>query len=132
MELHAAPPLKYTVEKAKGYDMGVVVLLDSLLSLRRFAKHPSHTRFAHCTADWNLLIAFARLNELYKDVCDAEQTVAYDIQFRKMASQAQKSVWERWVLCFVILALFVDFFMAWSFPFSGFLNREGTGEVSGV
>lgn len=45
VELHAAPPLKYTVEKAKGYDLGVVVLLDSLLSLRRFAKHPSHTRF---------------------------------------------------------------------------------------
>ena len=60
-----------------------------------------------------------RLNELYAEVCDAEQTVAYDIQFRRMASQAQSgAAWERWVLCIVVIVLFADFFMEGNFPFS--------------
>ena len=67
-----------------------------------------------------MLTGFARLNELYAEVCDAEQTVAYDIQFRRMASQAQRGIpWERWVLCIVILALFLDFLIEGNFPLCG-------------
>ena len=66
-----------------------------------------------------MLTDFARLNELYTEVCDAKQTVAYDIQFRRMASQVQRGIsWERWVLCIVILALFLDFSIEGNFPFS--------------
>lgn len=42
LDLQAGPPIALTVPMAKGFDMGVVVLLDYVESLATFFTHPSH------------------------------------------------------------------------------------------
>ena len=42
MDLRAGPPVEFTAALAKGFDMGVVVLLDYVESLATFFTHPSH------------------------------------------------------------------------------------------
>jgi len=42
MDLQAGPPVEFTAALAKGFDMGVVVLLDYVESLATFFTHPSH------------------------------------------------------------------------------------------
>lgn len=42
IDLRAASPLELTAPMAKGFDMGVVCLLDYLESLATFFTHPSH------------------------------------------------------------------------------------------
>ncbi|CAK4034464.1 Hypothetical predicted protein [Lecanosticta acicola] len=65
LDLQAAPPLELTAPMAKGFDMGVVVVLDYLESLATFFTHPSHKE----------------VNVLYEQVCDHTSTVGYDIEF---------------------------------------------------
>jgi hypothetical protein len=45
IDLQAAPPLELTAPMAKGFDMGVVVVLDYLESLATFFTHPSHDQY---------------------------------------------------------------------------------------
>lgn len=45
LELQADTPIKLTASMAKGYDMGVVVLLDYVESLATFFTHPSHDEY---------------------------------------------------------------------------------------
>ena len=42
MDLRAGPPIQFTEHLAKGFDMGVVALLDYTESLATFHTHPSH------------------------------------------------------------------------------------------
>ncbi|KAK3046351.1 hypothetical protein LTR09_012167 [Extremus antarcticus] len=65
LDLQAAPPLELTAPMAKGFDMGVVVVLDYLESLATFFTHPSHDE----------------VNALYEQVCDHSSTLGYDIEF---------------------------------------------------
>ncbi|KAK4234869.1 hypothetical protein C8A03DRAFT_46880 [Achaetomium macrosporum] len=65
MGLQAGPPIAFTAPMAKGFDMGVVVLLDYVESLATFFTHPSHDE----------------VNELYEEVCEQGSTVGYDIEF---------------------------------------------------
>ncbi len=47
--MQAAPPLELTAPMAKGFDMGVVVVLDYLESLATFFTHPSHDEYGYRT-----------------------------------------------------------------------------------
>jgi hypothetical protein len=42
IDLQAGSPVAFTAAMAKGFDMGVVVLLDYVESLATFFTHPSH------------------------------------------------------------------------------------------
>lgn len=42
LDLRAGPPLEFMARLAKGFDMGVVVLLDYVESLATMFTHPSH------------------------------------------------------------------------------------------
>ncbi|KAL6237520.1 hypothetical protein BDW75DRAFT_238307 [Aspergillus navahoensis] len=42
LELQAGPPLEFTARMAKGFDMGVVALVDYMESLATMFTHPSH------------------------------------------------------------------------------------------
>lgn len=44
LDLQTGPPLEFTASLAKGYDMGVTVLLDYVESLATFFTHESHER----------------------------------------------------------------------------------------
>ncbi|CBF80167.1 Dabb family protein [Aspergillus nidulans FGSC A4] len=65
LDLQAGPPLDFTARLAKGFDMGVVVLLDYVESLATMFTHPSHDQ----------------VHELYQEVCEDGSTVGYDIEF---------------------------------------------------
>ncbi|KAK3901812.1 hypothetical protein C8A05DRAFT_16068 [Staphylotrichum tortipilum] len=65
MDLQAGPPVEFTAALAKGFDMGVVVLLDYVESLATFFTHPSHEE----------------VNELYEAVCEHGSTIGFDIEF---------------------------------------------------
>ncbi|KAL4865133.1 hypothetical protein BDV12DRAFT_200416 [Aspergillus spectabilis] len=65
IELQAGSPLEFTAHMAKGFDMGVVVLVDYTESLATFFTHPSHDE----------------VHELYLEVCEDGSTVGYDIEF---------------------------------------------------
>lgn len=45
MALEAGPPLEFTAHMAKGFDMGVVLLVDYIESLATFFTHPSHDEY---------------------------------------------------------------------------------------
>ncbi len=45
IDLQAGPPIAFTAPLAKGFDMGVVVLLDYVESLATFFTHPSHDEY---------------------------------------------------------------------------------------
>lgn len=45
MSLQAGPPIEFTAPMAKGFDMGVVVLVDYMESLATFFTHPSHDEY---------------------------------------------------------------------------------------
>jgi hypothetical protein len=48
------------------------------------------------------------VNMLYREVCDKEQTLAYDIAFQELADRPRASVpWRRWALFLVALELIV-------------------------
>ncbi|KAL3458181.1 hypothetical protein BJX64DRAFT_292442 [Aspergillus heterothallicus] len=65
LDLQAAPPVDFTAHMSKGFDMGVVALVDYTESLATFFTHPSHTE----------------VHELYLEVCEDGSTLAYDIEF---------------------------------------------------
>ncbi|KAM0813250.1 putative Stress-response A/B barrel domain-containing protein [Seiridium cardinale] len=65
LDLQADKPIELTAPMAKGFDMGVVVLLDYIESLATFFTHPSHDQ----------------VHELYMEVCEQGSTIAYDIEF---------------------------------------------------
>nr|ACH72903.1 StcH [Aspergillus ochraceoroseus] len=65
LELQAGPPVELTAPMAKGYDMGVVVLVDYVETLATFFTHPSHDE----------------VHELYMQVCEQGGTIGYDIEF---------------------------------------------------
>lgn len=48
LDLRAASPLELTAPMAKGFDMGVVCLLDYLESLATFFTHPAHKEYVEC------------------------------------------------------------------------------------
>jgi len=47
LDLRAGSPIELTAPMAKGFDMGVVVLLDYVESLATFFTHPSHDEYVH-------------------------------------------------------------------------------------
>ncbi|EME39086.1 hypothetical protein DOTSEDRAFT_67012 [Dothistroma septosporum NZE10] len=65
IDLRAATPMELTAPMAKGFDMGVVVVLDYVESLATFFTHPAHDE----------------VNVLYEQVCDKSSTIGYDIEF---------------------------------------------------
>ncbi|KAL4917416.1 hypothetical protein BDW62DRAFT_201848 [Aspergillus aurantiobrunneus] len=65
IDLQAGRPLDFTAHMAKGFDMGVVVLVDYTESLATFFTHPSHDE----------------VHELYQEVCEDGSTIGYDIEF---------------------------------------------------
>ena len=53
---------------------------------------------------------FRRVNMLYREVCDKEQTLAYDIEFEELADRPQSQApipWGRWAFFIVTLDLIV-------------------------
>ncbi|KAL4876808.1 hypothetical protein BJY04DRAFT_222655 [Aspergillus karnatakaensis] len=65
ISLHAGPPLEGMAERAKGFNMGVVIVVESIEALGAMFKHPSHDE----------------LHVLHKEVCEEGSGVGYDIQF---------------------------------------------------
>ena len=76
---NAGPPIDDS--RAKGYDMGVVLTLESKENLKTWAESPEHIRFATSSGtepSINMLI-LCRLHELRESIC--EDSLAYDIEF---------------------------------------------------
>lgn len=46
LDLQAGPPIEMTAPNAKGFDMGVAVLVDYVETLATFFTHPSHDEYA--------------------------------------------------------------------------------------
>jgi hypothetical protein len=42
ISLHVGPPLPITVPRAKGFDMGLVAILESPEHVASYASHPAH------------------------------------------------------------------------------------------
>ncbi|GJP90870.1 hypothetical protein AnigIFM56816_011771 [Aspergillus niger] len=63
LEFHANPPLAMTASRAKGYDMGLVAILEKPSDLQVYATHPAHLE----------------LHEKREQLC--EDTLAYDLEY---------------------------------------------------
>jgi len=88
IDLRAGSPIELTESMAKGFDMGVVVMLDYIESLATFFTHPSHDEYVKSLPYLELwkqgradFIWHIRVNELYEEVCVDGSTVGYDIEF---------------------------------------------------
>ncbi|PYI01437.1 hypothetical protein BO78DRAFT_401270, partial [Aspergillus sclerotiicarbonarius CBS 121057] len=62
-ELHINPPLAMTASRAKGFDMGLVAILEKPEDLQVYATHPDHLK----------------VQELREKLCD--DALAYDLEF---------------------------------------------------
>jgi len=63
LEFHSNPPLTMTAHRALGYDMGIVVVLETAKDLEVFGPHPAHQL----------------VHELRVKLCD--ESLAYDMEF---------------------------------------------------
>ncbi|KKK22273.1 hypothetical protein AOCH_000147 [Aspergillus ochraceoroseus] len=84
LELQAGPPVELTAPMAKGYDMGVVVLVDYVETLATFFTHPSHDEYCSHRTYFLVLVhlpSIIRVHELYMQVCEQGSTIGYDIEF---------------------------------------------------
>ncbi|KAL1988905.1 hypothetical protein VTN96DRAFT_6894 [Rasamsonia emersonii] len=61
--LHTNPPLPISVPRAKGFDMGLVAVLESPEHLAGYATHPAHLE----------------VHKIREELC--EDTLAYDLEF---------------------------------------------------
>ncbi|RAL12204.1 uncharacterized protein BO97DRAFT_443229 [Aspergillus homomorphus CBS 101889] len=62
-ELHAGSPLAATAARAKGFDMGLVAILEKAEDVQVYAAHPAHLE----------------VHKLREELC--EDTLAYDLEF---------------------------------------------------
>ncbi|RAK96835.1 uncharacterized protein BO80DRAFT_496790 [Aspergillus ibericus CBS 121593] len=62
-ELHINAPLAMTASRAKGFDMGLVAILEKPEDLQVYANHPDHLK----------------VQELRESLCD--DALAYDLEF---------------------------------------------------
>ncbi|KAL2006369.1 hypothetical protein VTN00DRAFT_10023 [Thermoascus crustaceus] len=63
ISLHANPPLPISVPRAKGFDMGLVAVLESPDHVASYATHPAHLE----------------VHKMREELC--EDTLAYDLEF---------------------------------------------------
>jgi hypothetical protein len=77
----AGLPLAATAARAKGYDMGVVLVLENEAQFASFARHPAHHEYVLCClqgvgAD---RLTGARVHNMRQTLC--EDTLVFDFNF---------------------------------------------------
>ncbi|GFF30026.1 hypothetical protein IFM46972_02799 [Aspergillus udagawae] len=72
ISLKAGQPLPISVPRAKGFDMGLVAVMESPGAVATYATHPVHLEFVSAT---NVCL----LSKLREELCD--DTLAYDLEF---------------------------------------------------
>ena len=52
VKIDVGPPLESTAARAKGFDFGLVALLEKADDVKVYAEHPVHQKYVDCRADW--------------------------------------------------------------------------------
>jgi hypothetical protein len=85
ISLKAGQPLPISVPRAKGFDMGLVAVMESPEAVASYATHPVHVEFVSRSSSvlWrvclNWLIRGCRVSKMREELCD--DTLAYDLEF---------------------------------------------------
>lgn len=79
VEFHANPPLAQTANRAKGYDMGLVAILEKPEQVLTYGEHPAHQEYLPQNENYWRRINANRVHKLREQLCD--DTLAYDFEF---------------------------------------------------
>lgn len=85
--MSVGPPWEATAKVAKGYDLAVVITFNHPGSLIAFLKNPDHAEYApacayilHRPLELILSVHPIRMHELYRKICQLDDTVVFDLQ----------------------------------------------------
>jgi len=81
VSLEANSPLPICLPRSKGFDMGIVAVLDKKETVAEYAVHPAHMEYVSGGSCADVLIAndLCRVHRMREELCD--DTLAYDLEF---------------------------------------------------
>lgn len=82
LSLEANKPLPISVPRAKGFDMGIVAVLEKPEDVATYAVHPVHLEYVDCDSlllHRKLILIGSRVSKFREELCN--DTLAYDLEF---------------------------------------------------
>jgi hypothetical protein len=78
LELKSGPPLPVTAHRAKGFDMGIVAVLEKPGDVEPYGTHPAHQEYVIASGIWEFTDD-DRVHKMREELCD--DTLAFDMEF---------------------------------------------------